>query len=466
MSIPQKNNPPYCSVIVLNYFGEKVIIETLNSLLNLNYPKNRYEIIVVDNNSKDGSKEILLKYVKEYSNVKVFFLKKNLGFSKGNNVGIRQAKGKYICLLNNDCFVDKEWLKELILTAEKDENIFAVSSKVLLYPRFLYLKVKISNDFVIKNVLLKKSNLLKFTNDKEIELTAMWSDDPNDRVFTLEIPYDKDFDGIVNCQINLLTSKSFSKKPSPLKIVDLQSEVINTSCTRNKESYKATLKINVGLILKKNRYDKIQNAGIVVFQEGAGRDIGAIVRYHRQYYEFDKGQFDSEREIYAACGAACLFRKDILDKIGYLDEAFFMYYEDVEISERARLQGYKIYFSPKAKVRHLHALSSKEWSPFFIYNVEKGRYLHLLYYFPYSGYLFVLGFFRLLVNGIVRLLVGSNKRKNYIYNLQYLMLVGYFIANFLKLIYLAARKRSIIPREKLTKHLSTITSGRWYFERN
>lgn len=466
MNILQKDNLPFCSVIVLNYFGEKVITDTLNSLLNLNYPKNRYEVIVVDNNSKDESKGILQKYAEKYDNVKTFFLNKNLGFSKGNNVGIRQAKGKYVCLLNNDCFVDKEWLKELVLTAEKNENIFAVSSKVLLYPRFLYLKAKVSNDFVIKDVLLKNSNLLKFTNDKEVELTVIWSDDPNDRVFTLEIPYDKDFDEIVTCQINLLTSKSFLKKPSPLKISDLQKEVINTSYIKSKKFYKATLKINVGLILKKNRYDKIQNAGIVVFQEGAGRDIGAIVRYHSQYYEFDKGQFDKEREVYAACGAACLFRKDLLDKIGYLDEAFFMYYEDVEISERARLQGYKIYFSPQAKVRHLHALSSKEWSPFFIYNVEKGRYLHLLYFFPYSGYLFVLGFFRLLLNGIARLITGSNRRKNYIYNLQYLMLVAYFIVNFLKLIYLAVKKRSSIPKEKLTKNLSNITSGRWYFERN
>lgn len=466
MNILQEDNLPYCSVIVLNYFGERVIKDTLNSLLNLNYPKNRYEIIVVDNNSKDKSKEILLNYDKKYSNIKTFFLKRNLGFSKGNNVGIRQAKGEYICLLNNDCFVDKEWLKELVLTAEKDENIFAVSSKVLLYPRFLYLRVRLSNDFVIKDVLLKESNLLKFTNDKKVKLTVIWSDDPNDRVFTLEIPYDKDFDETVACQINILTSKSFLKRPSPLKIINLQSEVINISYRRSKELYKATLKINVGAILKKNRYDKIQNAGIIVFQEGAGRDIGAIVRYHSQYYEFDKGQFDKEREVYAACGAACLLRKSLLDKIGYLDEAFFMYYEDVEISERARLRGYKIYFSPKAKVRHLHALSSREWSPFFIYNVEKGRYLHLLYYFPYSGYLFVLGFFRLLLNGIARLITGSNRRKNYIYNLQYLMLAGYFIVNFLKLIYLAIRKRSYIPKEKLIKNLNTITSGRWYFERN
>lgn len=466
MSFPQDDSFPLCSLIILNYFGEKVIAETLNSLLNLNYPRKRYEIIVVDNNSKDRSREILERYAKKHENLRLFFLKKNLGYSKGNNIGIRQAKGEFVCLVNNDCFVDTEWLKELVATAKKDDNIFAVSSKVLLYPRFIYPKIRISSDFVIKDVFLKKSNLLKFTSEEEIELKVVWSDNPNDRVCTLEVPYDKDFDGTISCQVNLLTSKTFLNKSLPFKVLNLHNAVEQSSVIRSKELYKVTLKINVESIPKKNRYDKIQNAGIVVFQEGAGRDIGAIVRYHSQYYEFDKGQFDKEREVYAACGAACLFNKKVLDKIGYIDETFFMYYEDLEISERARLQGYKIYYSPKAKVRHLHALSSKEWSPFFIYNVEKGRYLHLLYFYPYSAYLFVLGFFRLLINGIVRLIVGTNKRKNYFYNFQYLMLAGYFMINFLKLIYLAIRKRSLVPKERLIKNLNTITSGRWYFEKD
>ena len=99
------------------------------------------------------------------------------------------------------------------------------------------------------------------------------------------------------------------------------------------------------------------------------------------------GQYDREREIYAADGAAVLFRRDILKKIGLLDECFFMYYEDVDISERARIHGYKIVYSPKAQVRHLHAFSSKEGSSMFVYNATKGRFLHMFYNFPFRVFL-------------------------------------------------------------------------------
>lgn len=461
MSNFNSDNFPFCSVIVLNYYGERVIEDTLESLLGLKYPSNRYEIIVVDNNSKDKSKEILQKYVQMHNNVRLFFLKKNLGFSRGNNVGIRQAKGEYICLLNNDCFVEKNWLTELVLTAQKDKKIFAVNSKVLLYPSYIYPRIRLNQDFVIKEAVLKSSNLLKFTG-KQIALDAMWSDDPSDRVFTLEIPFDRYHDSFITCQINLLTSNFSKNKSIPLKSKNLSDDIMKISYKKAKGMYTATLKINLGLLKEEDKYDKIQNAGIVVFQEGSGRDNGAIIRYHKQYYEFDRKQFDKEREVYAVCAAASLYRKDILDKIGYLDESFFMYYEDVEISERARLLGYKNYFSPHACVRHLHALSSREWSPFFIYNVEKGRYLHLLFYFPYSTYLFVIGFFRLFINGLARLLAGSNN-SNQMYNLQYLMLVGYFLISFPKLLYITIRKRSNIPQRRLIENLNTIISGRWYF---
>ncbi len=454
-----------CSIIVLNYFGEKTLKVVLDKLLDLDYPSNKYEIIVVDNDSKDSSKKIINKYSSKYKNIQSIFLNKNLGFSKGNNVGIQAAKGKYIALLNNDCFVDKRWLKELILTCEKDDRIFAVNPKVFLYPSFIYPKIRVSQDFVIKDIFLVGSNLLRYAN-KQIPIDVIWPEDPNNRIATLEIPFDKIFDDFVICQINLLRGDFSQKKSPPLKLIGRNRDKIEVSYEIIENTiFKAILKINIGNISEENKFDKVQNAGIMVFQEGSGRDIGAVVRYHKQYYEFDRGQFDMKREIYAACAVATLYRKDALDKIGYLDENFFMYYEDVEISERARMYGYKCFYNPKAYVRHLHALSSKEWSPFFIFNAEKGRYLHLLFYFPYPTYLFVIGFFRLLFNGIARLVLNSNK-KNQVYNLQYLRLVWYFICSFPKLISSAMRRRSNIPSEKLTENLNNILCGRWYFEKN
>ena len=125
---------PFCSVIVLNFQGEKLIEATLKSLFALDYPKDRYKIIIVDNASKDKSVEIINSLTREFVNpiTTLLPLDKNLGFAGGNNEGIKQAKGKYVILLNNDCVVDKSWLTELVKVAEKDEHIFAVGSKVYL----------------------------------------------------------------------------------------------------------------------------------------------------------------------------------------------------------------------------------------------------------------------------------------------------------------------------------------------
>jgi len=129
---------PFCSIIVLNYQGEKIIQKTLDSLLQIDYPKDKYEVIIMDNGSTDKSAEILTKYqisnnkLQIKSKFQIINLPKNIGFSRGNNVGIQKAKGTDIVLLNNDCVVDKNWLKELVAVAEKDETIFAVNPKVYL----------------------------------------------------------------------------------------------------------------------------------------------------------------------------------------------------------------------------------------------------------------------------------------------------------------------------------------------
>src|SRR5688572_28352538 len=125
-----------CSVIILNYFGEKVIKKVLDSLVNQKFPKNQVEIIVVDNASKDKSLQILEDLQKSIQNLKLIKNSTNLGFSKGNNVGIKSATGDYVILLNNDCIVDSNWLTEIIKTAKKSPDIFAVNSKILPYPKY------------------------------------------------------------------------------------------------------------------------------------------------------------------------------------------------------------------------------------------------------------------------------------------------------------------------------------------
>ena len=120
---------PRVSIIVLNWNGKKYIRDCLESLLSINY--NNYEVIVVDNASTDGSTDIIREYSKKYSKIKLIENKTNLGFSKGNNIGIKASKGEIIILLNNDTKVDREWLKEVVRTFNSDKNIGIVGSKLL-----------------------------------------------------------------------------------------------------------------------------------------------------------------------------------------------------------------------------------------------------------------------------------------------------------------------------------------------
>lgn len=119
---------PFCSILVLNYNGKKYLEDCFNSLRKINYPKSRYEVIMIDNASVDDS----VKFVKKrFPWVKVLKLDKNYGFDEGYNRGIKIAKGKYIVILNNDTKVDKNWLIELVKVANMDKKIGICGSKIV-----------------------------------------------------------------------------------------------------------------------------------------------------------------------------------------------------------------------------------------------------------------------------------------------------------------------------------------------
>lgn len=71
-----------------------------------------------------------------------------------------------------------------------------------------------------------------------------------------------------------------------------------------------------------------------------------------------KKDYDTPREIFSACGGACIYRRRVLEQIGMLDENHFAYLEDVDLGYRARIYGYRNLYVPKAVVRHAGSASS------------------------------------------------------------------------------------------------------------
>ena len=110
-------NYPKVFVVVLNYNGGHFIKKCLASVFKNDYPD--FEVVVVDNGSKDGSLEMAKS---NFS--KAVFIKneENLGFATGNNIGIRyslERMADYVCLLNNDTEVEKDFIEKLIETTNQ-----------------------------------------------------------------------------------------------------------------------------------------------------------------------------------------------------------------------------------------------------------------------------------------------------------------------------------------------------------
>lgn len=119
---------PKVSVVILNWNSYEVTRDCLLSLRKLDYPN--VEVVLVDNGSVDGSGQ---KLAGEFPEIRLISNEKNLGFTGGNNVGMRDVLGRgtdYLLLLNNDTIVAPDFLDKLVKVAESDPRIGMVNPKI------------------------------------------------------------------------------------------------------------------------------------------------------------------------------------------------------------------------------------------------------------------------------------------------------------------------------------------------
>ncbi|MDD3037755.1 glycosyltransferase family 2 protein [Bacteroides sp.] len=121
-----KNDHPLLSFITICYNGFSDTCELIESIQKTIYSVN-YEIIVVDNASRENE---AAKFQKLYPSVIAIRNNENNGFSGGNNIGIRQSKGKYIFLINNDTYIETDGIAFLIKRLESSAKIGGVSPKI------------------------------------------------------------------------------------------------------------------------------------------------------------------------------------------------------------------------------------------------------------------------------------------------------------------------------------------------
>ena len=358
------------TVVVVNWNGERWLRPCLDALARQS-TSFLFDVWMVDNASADGSVALVER---EHPQVRVLRNAENLGFAGGNNRALREVTTPYAVLLNNDAAPEPDWLERLLSPFDQPgaERLAAVTSKVVFAPRFL--RLHLSTPGFVPGGADRR--------DLGVRVAAVLVDgeDVTGRVLWERLTWGPEGAG---------TARSWWTRPSGELLVPLPDgegapEVaFRWSAERDKEVLlrwdggsaplpvtahpsTAVLRLPAGA----PTVDVVNNAGSVVLRTGYGADRG--------FQEVDEGQYDSCAEVFALCGCAVALRTEAGREVGWFDDDFFLYYEDTDLSWRLRAAGWSIRYEPTAVVRHVHAASSVEWSPVFVFHTDRNRLLMLV----------------------------------------------------------------------------------------
>jgi GT2 family glycosyltransferase len=365
---------PAVTIIVLNYNGAKFIRPCLDALAKQDLPNDRYAVWVIDNASRDESLEILDR---EYSWVTVIRNGRNDGFAGGNNVGLRQVTTPLVALLNNDARPEPDWIRRLIAPfAEPDvERLGAVSGKIVFVPRFVEFdlttpafhpgsmdgrelgvriyRIEVDGVDVTEHVLWENAAYGPEGSGRE---RFRWTRAGGPLLIPSALDGHQPTDDI---RIRLELAAE-ADKPVTLAWAD-GAATLAAGPARSEVEFTVPADVPT--------WDVLNNAGSKVFADGYGAD--------RAYQEVDRGQYDTPDEVFAFCGGSVCLRTDALRQAGFFDDDFFLYYEDTDLSWRLRSAGWSIRYEPAAVARHIHSATSGEWSPLFMFHVDRNRLLML-----------------------------------------------------------------------------------------
>jgi GT2 family glycosyltransferase len=232
------------SIIIVNYNVRDLLDNCISSIYKAASDKYKVEIFVVDNNSIDKSADLVKK---KYPEAIVIENDKNIGFSKANNIALKQATGKYILILNPDTVLEESTFDKIINFINTNSGTGAVTSKLIL----------------------------------------------------------------TNGQLDSACRRSF---PVPSVAIPRM--------------------LGLSKLFPKSK---------------------AFGKYNLTYLDDDKTY-----EVDAICGAFMFIPKVVLDKVGYFDEDYFMYGEDLDLCYRIKKAGYRIFYYPEVTTIHFKGESTKK----------------------------------------------------------------------------------------------------------
>ena len=173
-----------------------------------------------------------------------------------------------------------------------------------------------------------------------------------------------------------------------------------------------------GFEYHQQKYHK-KDLGKVIWYAGGHIDWQNIMGVHENIDKVDKGQFKKSKEVEFVSGCCMLIKKEVFEKIGLLDEKYFLYLEDMDFCVRAKKAGFKLFFEPKAIVWHKNLGTSKKTaSDIQAYYYTRNR---LLFAFKYADPRAKAAIFR---ESLKLLIKGNNQQKKGVIDF-YLRKFGY-----------------------------------------
>ncbi len=147
------------SIVIMTYNRANFLKTCLESLLKQDISKKEYELIVVDDNSSDETKKIVLSFQKKFSNFRYFKHRKNKGVSAARNTGIKYSKGEIVAFIADDYVLPNNYLKTIKTFFEKNNSYDAVSFDITAQKNSFLSEL---NDLYYKTKLKGTLNILKF----------------------------------------------------------------------------------------------------------------------------------------------------------------------------------------------------------------------------------------------------------------------------------------------------------------
>lgn len=245
------------SIIIVNYNTKELLQGCIRSIFQ-NTKKVTYEIIVVDNNSIDGSQHMVKK---TFPDVLLLCNKENVGFSRANNKAYRHSKGEYLVFLNSDTLILDSAIEKMINYLQSHPQVGIVGPKILNYRHQPF------------------SSFQRFLDVKKLFLGSKY-----------------------------------------LK------HVLN------------------------------------------------VERYRMNYPSYN---FTAIQDVEWVSGACLAVRRDVFEKVGFWDENYFLYYEDMDLCYQVFKSGYRVVYYPEAEITHLFGQSARKSTR----NLKKINKNSMKYYF-------------------------------------------------------------------------------------